>query len=330
MGLETYRSTAVDLKNNVIFMKVGFMQTQTFEPMSLGKILDNAIAIYRKNFIRYTTIVAIIQIPISLVTIFVSTLSTSSSDMPFPDYSYQTPIAQITPSDDFVYEDDYSPTAGSTSLETISYLNILVAFIAGIGYLLSNGALVKNVSEYYLGNTLTIGQTYRFVIPKLLTMIIAMILMMIIIMFGFVLLIVPGIIFSLWFALTIQVIMAENLGPIEGLSRSKNLAKGNLGKIFAVSFVANILATIVGGMIGGLVGFIGGYVWSFNSSTFNIILHLAELFANVITMPFVATALILLYYDLRIRKEGFDLEMMAQQISNDDNETDGPAASIAN
>jgi hypothetical protein len=33
-------------------------------------------------------------------------------------------------------------------------------------------------------------------------------------------------------------------------------------------------------------------------------------------MPISATAMVLLYYDLRIRKEGFDLEMLAQSMAS--------------
>ena len=43
------------------------MESQIFEPMSVGRILDNTFRIYKNNFIRFITIVAIIQIPISLL-----------------------------------------------------------------------------------------------------------------------------------------------------------------------------------------------------------------------------------------------------------------------
>ena len=37
--------------------------------------------------------------------------------------------------------------------------------------------------------------------------------------------------------------------------------------------------------------------------------------ANVLVMPISAAAMILLYYDLRVRREGFDLEMLAKSLS---------------
>ena len=45
------------------------MQTHDFEPMSIGRILDRTFKIYKDNFIRFITIVAIIQVPFALLTI---------------------------------------------------------------------------------------------------------------------------------------------------------------------------------------------------------------------------------------------------------------------
>jgi hypothetical protein len=38
--------------------------------------------------------------------------------------------------------------------------------------------------------------------------------------------------------------------------------------------------------------------------------------ATVITTPFVMLVIVLLYFDLRIRKEGFDIEVMARELAS--------------
>ena len=43
---------------------------------------------------------------------------------------------------------------------------------------------------------------------------------------------------------------------------------------------------------------------------------LFSLAGQVLVMPISAAAFILLYYDLRIRKEGFDLEMLAKDLAS--------------
>ena len=70
------------------------------------------------------------------------------------------------------------------------------------GHALCQAALIKNISELYLGREATVGQSYRYVIPKLLTLIGAGILVTLVVSMGYILLIVPGVIFTLWLALT--------------------------------------------------------------------------------------------------------------------------------
>ncbi len=45
------------------------MQAHDFEPMSIGGILDRTFRIYKDSFIRFITIVAVIQVPIALLAI---------------------------------------------------------------------------------------------------------------------------------------------------------------------------------------------------------------------------------------------------------------------
>ncbi|MGH9391047.1 MAG: hypothetical protein ACRD1Z_15635, partial [Vicinamibacteria bacterium] len=43
-------------------------------------------------------------------------------------------------------------------------------------------------------------------------------------------------------------------------------------------------------------------------------LEMVNLLVSTIALPFATLSLVLLYYDIRIRNEGFDLEMMAQNL----------------
>jgi len=51
-----------------------------------------------------------------------------------------------------------------------------------------------------------------------------------------------------------------------------------------------------------------------------VIRQLLSLAATVVTAPISAIATVLLYYDLRIRKEAFDLEMLAKSMGRADRE----------
>ena len=134
---------------------------------------------------------------------------------------------------------------------------VVTSILSMLGHILCRGALTKSVSESYLGTEITVGQAYRFVWPNFLNLIGAGILVVLVVYLGLLLLVVPGIIFGLWFALTTPAIVVENLKVIEGMSRSKALASGNLGKILSVGFLIIVIswvAAIPFGIAGNFLG----------------------------------------------------------------------------
>lgn len=62
---------------------------------------------------------------------------------------------------------------------------------------------------------------------------------------GFLLLIVPGIILSLWLQFYVFVIVDEKAGPIQALKKSYTVARGNLGRIFGL-WCLLVLINIIG------------------------------------------------------------------------------------
>ena len=264
-------------------------QQQAFEPMSVGRILDKTFQIYRNNFIRFVTIVALIQVPFALLNLAFTSILV-------------TPAPTVTP--------------GAAEIQPAAVFGIgITALLAMIGGMLCQAALIKSVSESYLNREISVGQAYRGVLPKLLTLLGASPLVGLVVMLGFILLVVPGVIFSLWLYLTIPCIIVEDLGAGAGMSRSKTLTSGNLGKVFLVAllvllitWVISIPLGIVGAVLSHLVPEDVAVLKAFVETFINVI-------AQILAMPIGASAAILLYYDLRIRKAGYDLEMLSQSFS---------------
>jgi hypothetical protein len=299
------------------------MQAHEFEPMSIGRILDRTFKIYKDNFIRFITIVAIIQVPITLLMI----ISTSFLQRGVPARneadSRQSSLYARQNSENIntegsrtrfsnTGEDKYNPLViftGGIGMMVTSILSML-------GNILCRGALIESVSESYLGTEITVGQAYRFVWPKFLNLIGAGILVALVVHMGLLLLVVPGIIFGLWFALTTPAIVVENLKVIEGMSRSKALASGNLGKILSVGFLVYVISWVVGIPFGIAGNFLGRILFFNNILLMTFIYQLTAVVGQILIVPIGAIAYILLYYDLRIRKEGFDLEMLANSIGS--------------
>lgn len=288
------------------------MQTILFEPMSVGRILDRAFAIYRNNFLRFVTIVALIDVPIALI-------STASSSW----VGTKVPARQRTMLERMRAQQDarsttrqYDTSAGAPS--PFSCLGTAVTVLLTIvGAMLCQAALIKSVSETYLGNEITIGQAYRFILPKSLTLVVATIFVTLVTWLGLMLFVVPGVIFGLWFSLTTPAIVAEGHSATNGMSRSKALVAGNLGKVFAVGLLATLIAYVILLPLSYLGGLAGRMLFADHVALVSFMRHFAATVGQILATPISAAASILLYYDLRIRKEGFDLQMLAQSMTSE-------------
>jgi len=265
------------------------MAEAEFVPMSVGQILDRTFKLYRENFVRFVAIIAVVHVPVAL-------------------------LGAVTGA---AIQGAYAGLAVLTGLVTV--------FLAVVGQSLGNAALLKSVSESYLGNEVTVGEAYRFVLPKIFTVIWAGIMVGIITTIGFVLLVVPGVIFALWLYLTIPAIVVENLKASRGMSRSKSLVSGNLGKVFGVAFVVFLIGAILGALFQWVGSVVVGPIGGESPSLGVFIGQVFSVVGQVLAAPIGATASILLYYDLRIRKEAFDLEMLANSMGAGGEESDAVA-----
>ncbi len=150
------------------------MKQQRFYPMTIGQIIDLSFKVYKVNFLKFLAIVAIIQVPLTLVNLAIG---------------MQVPTATGSA----VNFGDAAPYVFS---------QVLISWLAT---LLSSAALIRGVSQYYLGDDVSVGGAYGNVVPKLLTLIGASILVGLVVMLGMVLFIIPGIIFMFWYTLTTQI-----------------------------------------------------------------------------------------------------------------------------
>ncbi len=287
------------------------METMQFEPMSVGRIFDRAFLIYRNNFLRFITIVAVIEVPLALLSTVSGSWGRTKATTSYSRTSEPGPVQPGARVASRQYDSSYEvPSAFG-----------LVGVIAGVllqlvGTMLCQAALIKNVSEAYLGNEITIGQAYQFALPKAVTLVLAAICVGLVVGLGFLLLVVPGVIFALWFFLTTPAIVVENHSATSGMSRSKALVAGNLGKVFAVGFLVQIISAIIGWPMAYVGGFVGRVLFGGNLMLQSFMIQLATTVGLILVAPISAAAFILLYYDLRIRKEGFDLQMLAQSMAS--------------
>ena len=136
-----------------------------------------------------------------------------------------------------------------------------------------------------------------------------------------------GIVAATWFviwvlcayATTTAIVVLEDLpSSFDAFSRSWELTRGARLKVFGTVVVAwlisQFLPQLVVGGISGVLGVAG------NDSLQPFFVVIASLM-GIVLAPILPCALTLLYYDLRVRREAFDLQVLSEQLGTGMTET---------
>ncbi len=254
-------------------------------PMTLGELLDRTFFLYRKNFLLFAGIIALPHI-LLLAFQFAGIVLRSQKVIP-----------------------------PGLSTQNILWIVAMYAVIFGISAA-SQGATVTAVSRLHLGQQVSIGESFAAIKSKILYLWAIVIGQFLGVALGFVLLIIPGIIFALMWVLTIQVAVIENTGFSASFARSAALTKGHRGRGFVIClvFVAILYAATLLWAIPMVVlvaiaarsahGAVGQPLW------IEIGAPIASFLSQCIAAPLMTIGLSLFYYDERVRKEAFDLQHM--------------------
>jgi hypothetical protein len=115
------------------------------------------------------------------------------------------------------------------------------------------------------------------------------------------LLIVPGLILlTMWFVAT-PACVVERLGPIRSMRRSSQLTKGHRWKVFGLILLVAVLGSIIIGVINLGFELMAGPIGAL----------IAGVVLNGIWGAFYAIAVVVTYHDLRVAKEGSNIEQIA-------------------
>jgi hypothetical protein len=107
--------------------------------------------------------------------------------------------------------------------------------------------------------------------------------------------------------------LIENLRGTRALGRSYRLVKGRWWRTAGVLLVATILLGFVAGVIQGVLVTIA-LTGSGSVLVAVTVVSLAAAISSVLTQPFHAAVVTVLYYDLRVRREGYDIALLAEQL----------------
>jgi len=250
-------------------------------PLSLGEILDRTFTLYRRHFLLF---MGISGIPLLLVLALRMVQILREPLYPVPSYGF-----------------------------AVNWWLFLATLLAGlIAYLLSQGGAVIAVSELYLGRPITIGESLRRVWDDIGSMFGVVFLNGLVVGLGFLLLIIPGVYLACRLLVCVPAALIEKRGARESLERSFGLTRDEAGRAFVILLLSVVLSWAAQMLLSAPFGFL----IALSRNDFSMLRmwtaasQVGASLASVLVSPILLIATSVFYYDLRVRKEAFDLQIL--------------------
>lgn len=250
------------------------MVSASLRPMSVGEILDVSFTLYRRHFATLGTIAVLCSGLPVLLSLYIEASGGVLYNLPLTLLHYVT----------------------FTVLSSIA-----------------TAATVFVVSESYLGRPLPARDALRRATPLLARLIICSLLLAIIVGIGFIFFFFPGIMLLCGLLLAFPSLVLEpGSSPTGALSRSWSLTRGARWRMFGllVTMALLLYVPLVGLGAVAAVALPGGALGASPGTLTLAVIGVVQM----LLYPLLYCVLTVAYYDLRVRKEGFDLEVLASTL----------------
>lgn len=271
--------------------------TPRLKPLKFGEMLDVAFKICTTNAATLIKAVLIVVVPLQILTAVVI-VSAFGGEYFQLDSTFDT------------------STTDEDELESGAEIGaIFVVFILmGLTYLISIAACFRAVAQGYLGEETDWKASLAFGWRKMMPLLWLSILYGLGVTLGTIALIIPGIyLFFRWF-LSYPALLIEDIRGRKALKRSSELVKDSWWRCTGVLFFGYLMTSMISFMLQFVIAI--PIIIGFSDDTvagviFNTV---ASSVGQVVSTPLMAAITAVLYFDMRVRKEGFDLELLAKGI----------------
>jgi hypothetical protein len=265
------------------------------EPLRFGELIDAGFRLWRKGFKDLFIVAAIITVPVGVL-------------------SYLLIRGQVVGIGD----------AGTLIVrDTVSFAGTALAVtVLSIGAsFLSSGATLVLTTRGYIGLVPSWQDGFRVAVARLLPFIGLSLLVGLAIVAGFIALIVPGIFIGLGLAFATVVFWAEGTRVTESMRRSWDLARGRRWPLFGLLLVALFASAITRIVV---TAPLFAAVFSGNTELFLFADNFGNAVVAALISPLASCLLTAAYYDSRVRREGFDLQLAASMLDEPQDDPDEP------
>jgi hypothetical protein len=261
-------------------------------PLEIGDLLDETFRIYRRHFLLFAGISVILAIP----------------GAGLAGYSFFSLFSSVFQASNATQAPDFNSFLPALVVLAIGYLvNLLLApFTAA--------AVIYAACESAQGRPVTIWSALRGVLRRYFAI------------FGYLFLIgLMGVMFCLlplwiwiwvgWVAV-LPIMFVENASLGQAMGRSWRLIQGRWWRTFLILFLLAIVYMVVGWTLSGFaVAALGISALVLSSFIVFAIVGAVSIIVSALVNPILQIALVLIYFDLRVRREGLDLFQMAYQLN---------------
>lgn len=287
------------------------LQISDLRPLSMGQLLDRALRLYRRHFLKFVGIIAVFQIPVAIISLFVaSSVSTALTD--------PTQLAV----------QDFG--RGAVWSGIIGIISIVLTQI-------STAALTQAVSDNYLQKPIGILDSYRKIGNSWLSLIGALIIFMLQMLWIVpmaMLAVVPGLnilVFLLaipvfgvlmFFAsvvipLVAPIVVLERQRASGAIKRAWHLARQRFWWTFGFTLILSLFSMLIVAGPSALISWILESSLAFSPEASLLVNQGTNLLFSLLYLPLHLTAITLLYIDLRVRLEGFDLAVLSASMGEE-------------
>ena len=299
-------------------------------PLRLGDLYDGAFKSIRQNPRVMIGMAIVLVTGFLLLPSLASVLMAAAGQLsgPFDADSFTATTAE------------QDPTGGVAAL-VMSYVGNLLALLAG---LMLTGLVVHVVAEGVLGRRTTFGQAWAAVRGRLLRLVGVMMLSLLVTLLlvavavavvavvavtaGTLPAVLTGVAVGalviaavVWlqvrcFLLAPPALVLERLGVVASLRRAYRLTAQQFWRTFGIYLLTTLVVGVAASMLAmpfSIAAVVGGILVSESWAGLVYVLatYVGLVLTQALTTPFVAAVVALQYVDQRIRKEGFDIELIA-------------------
>jgi hypothetical protein len=265
-------------------------------PLGIGEILDVAIKIYFRHAGTFLRIIVFVVLPAQALQAVVLVSAGAQQD----NFSFNT-----------------STNVGTVDTETFAAGYAIVLLVSLFSSAIANGACFKAVADAYLEGAPDWKSSLKYAARRLHSIIWISILGGILSLLGLIALLVGAVYLWVGFTVAVPVLLTEGVKGSKALRRSLHLIRGRWWPTFGLVLIGGILASVIGGIVGGLAQAFSLTAGGDQSVAEIVVLTVSGTVAAMVTTPFKAAFTTVLYFDLRVRKEGFDLQLLAKQLGID-------------